>query len=74
MADVKETLGKFAFIYENDNPQKLAEQIDQAILVYHNPQKRKQYQENMQRYINENAIEIIAQKANQLFEQATGEL
>lgn len=74
VADVKEALGKFAFIYENDNPQKLAEQIDQAILVYHNPQKRKQYQENMQCYINENAIEIIAQKANQLFEQATGGL
>lgn len=68
VADAKSAIGDFCFIYEMDDPRKLAGCIDQAICVWKDKEKYSKYQRRIEHFLEENAMDKIAQKANLLLE------
>ena len=68
VADAKETIGEFSFIYDHDDPKKLAQCIDKAISVLEDKQLCIEYQKKIKVFIQENSIEKMAEKANQLLD------
>lgn len=69
VADAKDTIGDFSFIYEMDDPKELASCIDQAISVYDDATENKLYYSKIEQFLLENSIEKVAQRANELLEK-----
>lgn len=69
VADAKEVLKDIAFVYEDDDPKKLAEAIERAIAVWKLEDERQQYQERIEAFVADNSIHKIAENVNQLLDE-----
>lgn len=68
VADAKDTIGKFGFIYEGDEPINLARALDRAVEAWKSDSEYEKYRSNIERFLQENSIDKMAQKANQLLD------
>lgn len=66
VADAKEVLRDVAFVYEDDNPKKLAEAIDHAVAACQDEREKMKYQEEIENFVTENSMQKVAEKVNQL--------
>ncbi len=72
VADAKTALSGIAFLYEDDDPQKLARALEQAIWTWQDETKYREYMSGIDRFIEENSMEKIAGEVNRLLNQITG--
>lgn len=68
VADAKEVLRDLAFVYEEDDPKKLAKAIDFAVAVCRNEEEKKKYQKRIEAFVTENSIQNVAENVNQLLD------
>ncbi len=72
VADAKEALSDVAFIYGDDDPAKLADAMERAISVWQDAEKYRQYLFGMDRFIEENSMEKVAENVNRLLDRIEG--
>lgn len=68
VADAKDTIGKFSFIYEGDESINLAREIDRAVEAWKSDSEYEKYRSSIEHFLQENSIDKMAQKANQLLD------
>lgn len=69
MADVEECLGDAALVYHDDSPRQLAEMIDRAIAVKRDAEANERYGEAVGRLVEENSMERVAERVNELLDK-----
>lgn len=68
VADAKEAIGDFSFIYEKDDPKALAACINQAIRTWSDKEKYEKYNALIGQFLEDHTIEKVAKQANLLLD------
>jgi glycosyltransferase involved in cell wall biosynthesis len=68
VADARAAIGDVAFIYGNDDPKELAAALEEAVGVLYDTERYREYQSRIQRLIQENSIEFVAERVNNLLD------
>lgn len=69
VADAEEALGDALLIYHEDSPQELAKAIEDGIAIWKNKSRWQYYQIKIQEVIQENSMEQVAARVNELLEK-----
>lgn len=71
MADVEEALNGAGIVYHEDSPENLAAAIDRAIALKRDPAANEKQKAAIVRVAEENSIERVAEKVNQLLDKVS---
>ena len=66
VSDVREVLGDTIIVYEQDDGEKLALALKKAIEICQNCEALQHYQEEVDKFVNDNAIEAVAERLQEL--------